>query len=183
MWCLGLGVFWGFWAIFWRVEEPGAQASLPAFAAFAFLTTAILAVSLWVYEKGGPGAFNPSRLSVVVALGVLLLFGLGTLQVTPISIVVLPLLLALVLVALARNRARETACDILAPPSPQLLRPSAVLALAIMPAAATLIYAAAIALDLRWHTNWVVYLVTMPAGFLLFGVAWIRLMRKKRPQP
>jgi hypothetical protein len=50
-----------------------------------------------------------------------------------------------------------------------------------MPLAATLVYAAAVALDLRWQTNWLVYLVTMPAGFVLFGIAWLRLMRGEGP--
>jgi hypothetical protein len=184
VWCLGLGVFWGFWAIFWRVEEPGAQASLEAFAAFAFLTTAILAVSLWVCEMVDPRAFSPSGLSIAAALGALLvIFYLGTLPIAPMAIVTLPLLLALVLVALARNRACETGDDVLSLPGSRPLRPKALLALAIIPSAATLIYAAAIAFDLRWRTNWVVYLVTMPAGFLLFGASWIRLMRRRRVCP
>lgn len=180
VWCLGLGLFWGCWAIFWRVEEPDAEASLRAFAAFAFVTTAILAVSLWVYEKCDPRAFRPSRLPQGVALGVLvLIFSLGTLPLAPTAIVILPILLALVFAALSRNRACETEADVLALPDSQQFGPKALLALAIMPATATLIYAAALAFDLRWQTNWVVYLVTMPAGFFLFGVAWIRLMRRK----
>jgi len=184
-WCLGLGAFWGLWGIFWRVEEPNAQASVPAFAAFAFVTTAIMGVSLWVYEQANPRAFDPSRPSLVAASGVLLLiFGLGTVPVAPISIVLLPVLVALVLVALARNRACETEDDVLLSlPGSRALRPMAFLALAIIPSAATLIYAAASAFDLRWHTNWVVYLVTTPAGFLLFGAAWIRLMRRKPACP
>ena len=179
-WCLGLGAFWGLWSIFWRVDEPEVHPSLPTFAAFAFLTTAILALSLWVYEKCDPGAFHPSRLSMALALGALLLvFILGTLPVAPLAMVVLPILLALVHVALSRNRACEMGPDILALADSLPLRPTALLALAILPVTATLIHAAAIAFDLRWQTNWVVYLVTMPAGFFLFGVAWIRLMRRK----
>lgn len=179
VWCLSLGWFWGFWAIFWRMEEPAAEASLPAFAAFAFATTTILAVSLWVYESCDPRAFSPSRLPQAIALCVLvLIFGLGTLPLAPAAIVILPVLLALVLVALSRNRDCETESDVLALPESQQLRPKALLALAIMPATATLIYSAAIAFDLRWRTNWVVFLVSMPAGFILFVVAWIRLMRR-----
>ena len=34
---------------------------------------------------------------------------------------------------------------------------------------------------LRWQTNWIVYLVSMPAGFVLFAIAWLRVMRMQRP--
>ena len=29
--------------------------------------------------------------------------------------------------------------------------------------------------------NWIVYLVSMPAGFVLFAITWLRLMRRQRP--
>lgn len=179
-WCLGLGAFWGLWSIFWRVDEPEVHVPVSTVAAFAFLTTAILALSLWVYEKCDPGAFHPSRLSMALALGALLMvFILGTLPVAPLAIVILPILLALVCAALSRNRTCEMEPGMLALPDSRQLRPTALLTLAVMPVTATLIHAAALAFDLRWQTNWVVYLVTMPAGFFLFGVAWIRLMRRK----
>jgi len=182
--CLGLGLFWGLWAIFWWVEEPAMQASVADFAAFSFATTALLGLSLWLYARAAPSSFRPSRPAVIAALAVLLvIFSLGTVPLAPISIIVLPALLGIVLVALARNRLRhgqQAALPILGQP-PLSLR--SLLPLVLVPLAATLIYAAAMALDLRWNTNWLVYLVTMPAGFVLFGIAWWRLMRGERPDP
>ena len=183
-WCLGLGVFWGLWAIFWRVEEPAAQTSVADFAAFASTTSALLGLSLWLYARSAPSAFRPSRLAVIAALAILLvIFSLGTVPLAPVSIIVLPVLLGLVLAALARNRRRngqQVALPFLGQP-PLSLR--SLLPLVLMPLVATLIYTAAMALDLRWHTNWLVYLVTMPAGFVLFGIAWWRLMRGEGPGP
>lgn len=182
--CLALGLFWGLWAIFWRVEEPAAQTSVADFAAFGFATTAVLGLSLWLYAKADPISFRPSRPAVIAALVILLaIFSLGTVPLAPISIIVLPALLGLVLAALARNRRRTGQLAALAFLSQPALSPRSLLPLILMPLAATLVYAAAVALDLRWQTNWLVYLVTMPAGFALFGIAWLRLMRGERLGP
>lgn len=182
--CLGLGLFWGLWAIFWWVEEPANQASVAEFAAFSFATTALLSLSLWLYGKATPSAFRPSRPAVIAALAILLvIFSLGTVPLAPISIIVLPVLLGLVLVGLARNRLRSeqpAGLLILAQP-PVRLR--SLLPLVLVPLIATLIYAAATALHLRWNTNWWVYLVTMPAGFVLFAISWWRLMHGGRQSP
>ena len=181
-WCLGLGLFWGLWAIFWRVEEPGAQASVADFGAFAFTTTALLGLSLWLYARAAPSAFRPSRVAVTAALVILLvIFSLGTVPLAPISIIVLPVLLGLVLAALARNRRRSELEAVLPLMGQPPLSPGSLWPLVLMPLAATLVYAAAVALDLRWQTNWLVYLATMPAGFVLFGIAWLRLMRGEGP--
>lgn len=176
--CLGFGAFWGGWAVFWRIEEPASMTPVPDLAAFVFATTALLALSLWLYEWAGPQAFSPSRPAILGALILLLaIFSLGTVPAAPMAVVVLPLLLGLVLLALSRNRSRETRPDLLAAPG-RPPPPVRYLLLAALPVAATLVYALAVALDLRWHTNWLVYLITMPAGFALFALAWIRLVRR-----
>lgn len=182
--CLGLGVFWGLWAIFWWVEEPANQASVAEFAAFSFATTALLSLSLWLYAKASPSSFRPSRPAIIAALAILLvIFSLGTVPLAPISIIVLPVLLGLVMVGLARNRLRngQQVGQVILDQPPLPLR--SLLPLILVPLTATLIYAAATVLDLRWNTNWLVYLVTMPAGFVLFGIAWWRLMHGERPSP
>lgn len=173
---LGLGAFWGLWALFWRIEEPARASSVPGFAAFAFIVSALLILNLWLYERAGPSSFQPSRWTVAAALLALgAIFSLGTLPVAPLSLVILPVLLGMVYLALSRNRSREARPDVLATGHRQ---PAAgrYVWLAVMPAAAAATYATAVSLGLHWQTNWVVYLVTMPAGFVLFGVAWIRLV-------
>lgn len=49
-----------------------------------------------------------------------------------------------------------------------------------MPAVARAIYALTFGLDLCWQSNWIVCLLTMPAGFVLFVIAWVRVMRRER---
>ncbi len=34
-------------------------------------------------------------------------------------------------------------------------------------------------LGLQWHTNWVVYLVTMPAGFVMLILSLVKVWRRK----
>ena len=179
---IGVGAFWGLWAIFWWLEEPADIATPAAFAAFAFGATGVLALGTWAFARAGAGAFHPGRVSVSIALGPLLIvFALGAVPAAPLALVVLPCLLGLVWIALARNRAAETRPDLLdqlsadSPPLP------AYHPLASMPIVACGIYTLAYALGLRWHTNWIVYLVSMPAGFVLFGIAWLRVMRRQPP--
>jgi len=177
-----VGAFWGLWAIFWWLEEPADIATPAAFAAFAFGATGVLALGYWVFARAGAREFRPGRRSISIALGVLLVvFALGTVPATPWALLVLPALLALVWMALERNRAAETRPDLLERLGAERPPLSAYLPLGSMPIVASGIYALAYALGLRWQTNWIVYLVTMPAGFVLFAGAWLRLMRRKRP--
>jgi len=176
----GVGAFWGLWAIFWWLEEPASVTPLWAFAAFAFATTGVLAVSYWAFSRLGVRDFAPGRASSLAALALLLLvFSVGTIPEAPMAAVVLPILLALVLAALTRNRASEPERDLLQELGAEKPPLRAYLPLGLMPVVATTIYALALGLGLRWQTNWLVYLVTMPAGFILFAVSWIRLMRRK----
>jgi len=178
----GVGAFWGLWAIFWWLEEPAEIASTAAFAGFAFGATVVLALGYWAFARAGAGEFRPGRLSITIALGLLLVaFALGTVPAVPWALVVLPALLALVWVALEWNRAAETRPDILDRLGAERPPLSAYLPLVSMPIVACGIYTLAFGLGLRWQTNWMVFLVTMPAGFVLFATAWLRLMRRKRP--
>jgi hypothetical protein len=177
-----VGAFWGLWAIFWWLEEPAYIASPPTFAAFAFATTGVLALGYWTFAHAGAREFRPGRASVTIAMALLLLvFGLSAVPAAPLALIVLPALLALVWVALARNRAVETRPDLLERLGTDRPPLRAYLPLGSMPIVACAIYAAAHALGLRWQTNWIVYLVSMPAGFVLFAIAWLRLMRRQRP--
>lgn len=67
---LGLGLFWGAWAIFERFESPPIVPSVASFALHAFVTTILLAVCYWLLTRWQVWTFHPSRagLIVVVAL-------------------------------------------------------------------------------------------------------------------
>jgi hypothetical protein len=179
---IGVGAFWGLWAIFWWLEEPAQIAAPSAFAAFAFGMTGVLALSYWVFARADAREFHPGRASISIALTLLLLvFGLVTVSTAPMALIVLPGLLGLVWIALARNRRSEIRPDLLDQLGRERPAPWAYLPLALMPVVACGIYVLADVLGLRWQTNWVVYLVSMPAGFVLFTIAWLRVMRMQRP--
>lgn len=47
-----------------------------------------------------------------------------------------------------------------------------------LPLMASLVYGLALLLNLRLHSNWIVYLICTPLGFILWGLAIFRLWRQ-----
>lgn len=90
----------------------------------------------------------------------------------------LPSLLLLIYLSLRRNLHRETR----EPLHRCFLRTNQAwpyLGLLALPLAALLIYAGAYHWEMRWQTNWVLYLITTPAGLILliinyFKVWWMK---------
>jgi hypothetical protein len=181
---LGLGLFWGIWGIFWWTEEPGRIVSTGSFLVFSLLAATLLVAAYIVFAWLGPARFQPSRPGVVLAsLGLASLFALG-IPAAPISLAVLPPLLVLVLLTLARHRKRTAAGSYLehgADRPPGLFPYLAILA---APLTAGLVYAAATLLPWHLSTGWLVYGVTTPAGFLLLALSLVRIWKqKKAPDP
>jgi hypothetical protein len=56
------------------------------------------------------------------------------------------------------------------------------LGLLALPAAGTLVYAAAVLLNTQWHTNWILYMITTPLGFILFGTSLYQQWRNRKPR-
>jgi hypothetical protein len=108
----------------------------------------------------------------------LLYFGFIAVPVVPIALLVLPILLASVLFPLFRNRQAE------APGSMMDNYPDRVpvwryLPLLLIPVIGTAFYGLAYFADWQIHTNQVIYLMTTPAGFVLWIVSIIKLWRKR----
>lgn len=83
---LGLGAFWGFWAVAWGRETPPIVADPSVFLFHALVATAGLAVSQWLMTLGEPEDFYPSRLGLGVATAVIVaFFGLVTVPTVPLS--------------------------------------------------------------------------------------------------
>jgi hypothetical protein len=84
-----LGLFWGLWAIWWWVEAPAHIPGLGEFAAFAWLSSLLLALAYWLNLRLAPP--QPSRLGIgVTAGGFILLFVLNAVRAAPLAIFVLP---------------------------------------------------------------------------------------------
>ncbi len=171
-----IGIFYGLWAISWW-SEPGDIIATPIeFSTYALITTLLLILAYWLYDRN-ISAFKVERTAKLVIAGLLLLYFVAvTIPTVPIAIIVLPLLLLIVYIPLRRNRQIENhpslmMGEISLPPLRNYL------ILLVMPLIALTIYAFAYAQGLVWHTNWLVYLVTMPLGFVLFGVSLFKVWR------
>ena len=96
-----LGIFWGFWASYWKLED-GYAVSLRDFAAYAFLSTIILMAAYAVLNASAPGNFEPRKFEIGAFAAVLLFFGVFTALAVPFSILLLPPLVGIALYALRR---------------------------------------------------------------------------------
>ncbi|MFN8460671.1 MAG: hypothetical protein U0X93_02705 [Anaerolineales bacterium] len=96
----------------------------------------------------------------------------------PLAIIILPTLLGLTYLGLRWNRLTEADGSMLTNfnnPVPAWKY----LSLLGIPVAGVSFYALAALLNFQWHTNWVLYLITTPLGFILFGISLYKLRKRK----
>ena len=176
---IGIGIFYGLWAIYWWTEPNEVIATPIEFAVYAVTTTLLVILAYWLYDRNIT-AFKAGRTAKIVIGGLLLAyFVFITIPVAPVAIVVLPVLLLVVYVVLRRSAKDETRASFLAQEVGSKPFKNYLVLLA-MPVTALLIYAAAYALGLRWQTNWLLYAVTTPLGFLLLGISLVKVWRKPK---
>ena len=173
------GLAYGLWAISWWLEPDGGQSPALEFAFFSLLTGLLLALAYWLYDRSMPASFTPGRAAqIAAALPFLLYFIFVTVPAAPLAAMILPVLFFLVYLALRRNRQIERQAEMLF--SSRASFPAwRYLCLLALPVTASLFYASAYALGLQWRTNWILYLVTTPAGFVVFIISYIRILRRK----
>lgn len=165
----GLGLFAGFWGVCWFYEEPGTTVTPALFALYQLAAAALLGLSLGVMPRIFIAPFAPSRWAVGGVAGFfLLVFLLIAIPAAPLAAVILPALLLVLFATLRRNRLQESPGDSLEFLSGSIPARN-LLALLFLPLVAGLMYGLYYLAGLRLPTNWVVYLVTTPAGFILFG--------------
>lgn len=183
--CIGLGLFWGFWAVsWWSPDEPQRHVTpLRDFAASAALSGALLVAAHWLFQRLQPTRFEPSRIELQTLIGATALFFVAvTVPATPVAAAILPALVAGVIYLLVRHRRCPAGPTLLT----QLERParaSGFLILLLIPAAATLFYATAQINGWLWPTSLVVYWITAPLGFVLLIASAASLWRATRPVP
>lgn len=174
-----IGIGYGLWAISWWVEPGETPAPPLEFAQYTLISTLLLILAYWLYDHTVPAFFKPSR-TLEIAAGILFLlyFAFITVPAAPWAAAILPVLLLLVYLALRRNRQREdrTPLHQCFSRTDQIWRYLGLLAL---PLAAALVYAAAYVLGVRWPTNILLYLITTPAGFILFIISFVKVWRMK----
>jgi hypothetical protein len=110
---------------------------------------------------------------------VVLFFVAVRIPATPRSALILPPLLLLCAYGLRRNQSQEQRPDLLEAFVGHI-PPGSCLPLLLMPLMAIIVYAPVAVWGLILPTNWVLYVITMPLGFLcMFASLWI-LRRGKR---
>ncbi|HEV8190801.1 MAG TPA: hypothetical protein VGP82_04860 [Ktedonobacterales bacterium] len=179
-----VGSAYGLWATSWWAEAP-PPTPLSAFVLYILATTLALVIAYRLAARLRVSRFTPSRLEwAVMLLVILIYFALITVPQQPLALVVLPPLVALVLFILWRNRRIETRDDALTTlySSPAVCI-SHVLALLVLPLAAGAIYGLLLALDVRFPTNIVLYLITTPLGFIALIVSLVQTFRIKKRLP
>ena len=160
IWSAVFGLFWGLWSLsYWLPENLNDPELLTdgfilgkwpvgAFAIFALLFTAVLAISHLALERGyWQASFKPSRYEIgAVWLAVVAYFIVNVVSVVPFAPVKLAVLLALVFLPLWINRQREPEGSLLADLAKPIVEKKVVL-LFIMPIVAIAIYGLAFALQ------------------------------------
>jgi hypothetical protein len=175
----GIGLVYGFWAITWWMEPDGGMASPLDFALFSFTTTLLLIFAYWIYARTIPNVFKPSRIAdVTITVLLLLYFIFVAIPKVQVAGLILPPLLFGIFLTLRHNKQAESRDSILESTA-GVNKTWHYLGLLALPVTATIIYTAAFSLGLRWHTNWIVYLLTTPAGFILLTVSIIKVWRMK----
>lgn len=171
------GFGYGLWAIYWWVEE-GQASTIAEFATFSFVSTGLLIFAYWLNNLVSKHPFAPSRLAIGLnLLAFLLFFVFVTVPAAPVALFLLPVLLGLAIWGLWKTR--------LAPGEPLLksltgtIRWWNYLLLLLLPLSAVTVYSLSSALDLRLNTNWVLYIITTPLGFGLFGYSLYKAWRAK----
>jgi hypothetical protein len=175
-----VGVAYGLWALWWWTEAPPA-ASLSAFAAFSIGGTLVLAIAYGLAARLPPVSFRPSRLETIGALALIgAFFAFVAVPSRPVALAVLPPLLLVLWAALRRNARCEARPDLLAwfaaQPPPRL---TDLLMLGCLPLTATIVYGLAGILGAHPKTGWVLYALSVPAGFGLFIGSVVAILRKK----
>lgn len=178
---IGLGLFYGFWSITWWVMEGATVfTTIPIFSLYVGVSSIILIAGYILYDLIPLPTFKPTIAElIVVGLFIIGWYILDVIML-PLSLILIPLV-AISVLTLWWNRRKESDKDLneyLNEKVP-ILRYSILL---IIPVLAIGFYALSVAINLRVHTNWVVYLITTPLGFIMFILSIIMVFVSKEKE-
>jgi hypothetical protein len=178
-----MGLGWGLWAGWWPAELGRANTSLAAFTGHT-LACSIPLIGAWlILALAGSEWFRPVKYELVVLLAMVALFFFAVrVPATPRSALILPPLLLACAYGLRRNLSQEQRSDLIEVFIGHI-RPHSCLTMMLMPVTAIVVYTPVALLGLTLPTNWVLYVITMPLGFVfLVGSLWL-VVRGKRHSP
>jgi hypothetical protein len=176
------GAITGVWSLTWWAET-GERTPVTTFALYIAVATLGLILVYWLISLLRVSAFRPTFVeTVIVLLLALAYFALVTVPTQPLALFVLPPLLLIILLTLYRNRRVETRSSLLVPLAIYPTRATNALTLLALPLTATAVYALAYYNGFSFNTGAIVYLVTIPAGFILLIWSLISVWRARRAQ-
>ena len=166
---LAVGAGWGLWAVWWPAElGKGVDASVWGFAKHSLACSIPFLVSWVVLGMARPDWFQAGKVTAFVLWGlVLAIFLAARVPARPTAALILPPLLLLCWVGLRHNASTEHRPDLLDGLLGQI-RPRNVIALILIPLAAIAVYGVLRSLNRHLPTNVVLYVITMPLGFVFF---------------
>lgn len=167
----GLGVFFGLWATYWKLED-GYAVSVGHFAAYTLISTVFLVVAYFTFDLTVPEEFIPTRWEIGAFGTVVAFFALFTFIAVPFSPLVLLPLLALTLYALKGLKGEKNFLRGSRAPAYRYLPPL------IIPLFAVPTYAAL--KDVRFEVNVPVALVTSGVGLFLYVKGIYRGLKARR---
>jgi hypothetical protein len=174
---VAIGAGYGLWAIAWWLEPDGGIATLSEFSIFVLTTSILVIFAFWLAKWSASETFAPKLWVTAIVYGLFLLyFVFVTIPAAPVAIFILPALFGLIYFGLRKNKLVEKNDSLLVTLISQV-SPLNYLTLLAMPLTAIAVYAAALTLNLQWHTNWILYLITMPLGFVLFALSLYKTWR------
>jgi len=172
--CLLFGVALGLWSIGWWLE-PDVPVAAPESVIFYNAFFGIWLIPAYVlWSRFRIADFHPTRIEIIIASILLALYyALVTIPTQPLALLVLPPLLGLILWALQHNRQREAEI------SPEMIAITSrqALPLLLIPIMASLVYVGAQVIGLSLPSLQVLFVVTMPLGFVLFAISVYKLAR------
>lgn len=173
-----IGLCSGLWAISMWVEPDGGISSLAEYSSFTLVTTLLVIAAYWLANLCASEPFAPGRLATIFVSGIFVLYFIFvTVPAMPWALAILPILLGLVYLGLRSGREKETASSFLDGFGGRISTWK-FLGLLALPITSIAVYASAQLMGLRWHTNWILYLITTPLGFILFGLSLFKFMRR-----
>lgn len=168
------GAGYGLWAIAWWFEPDGGTATVAEFSVFSLTITILLAFAYAMANWGMSEPFTPNRWVTRTIYGLFLLyFVFVTIPAAPLALPLLPCMLGLVYYGL-RHRQSAKPGDSLLLTLTGRIHPLNYPTLLLLPLTAIAVYATALYLKLEWHTNWLLYFITTPLGFLLFFISLLK---------
>jgi hypothetical protein len=172
-----IGAGYGLWAICWWLEPDGGVATLGEFSTFVLTTSILVIIAFWLANWSASELFTPNRWVIGTIYGLFILYFIFiAVPAVPVAILILPILFGLVYFGLRKNKQIEQHDSLLVTLTNRS-SPLNYLSLLALPLTAIAVYATALTLNLQWQSNWILYLVTTPLGFVLFGMSLYKIWR------